>query len=150
MTVRLGYGAYRADVGVRCVVAQDCRVQVLGPAEISRSGAEIDRGCRGGVGHVLRVLDLVAIGIGAGDAPGAGDELHRPHGPVVHVVPVQSATVAVGDPGGPVRTVERDADDAWSGHPCGVQTVARKAGMVALDASDGSRQRPVDVAARIG
>src|SRR5450759_85228 len=90
------------------------------------------------------------VGVDADNAPRAGDELHRAHGPVVGGVPVEQAMVGVGNPGGPVRTVQRDTDDAWLGDPGRVELVAAKAGMVALDPPDGGQQRPVNVASRVG
>ena len=114
------------------------------------AGAEVDRGCRSRVGHVLRVLDSVTVGIDACYTPGAGNELHRAHGPVVGGVAVQQPPVGVEDAGGPVRTIQRDADDARPGHASRIQLVTAEAGMVALDPPDGSEQCPVDVAAGVG
>jgi len=150
MAVRIRDGGHHVDVGVRSVVAKDRRAQVIRAAEVCVAGAEVDRGCRSRVSHVLRVLDPVTIGVDADNAPRAGDELHRAHGPVVGGVPVEQAMVGVGDPGGPVRTVQRDTDDARLGDPGRVELVAADAGMVALDPPDGREQCPVDVACRVG
>jgi hypothetical protein len=103
------------------------------------AGAEVDRGCRSGVGDVLRVLDSVTVDVDADDAPRAGQELHRTHGAVVGGVSIQQAMVGVGDQGGPVRTIQPNADDAWPGYAARVQLIAAEAGMVALDSPDGSQ-----------
>jgi hypothetical protein len=150
MAVRIGDGSHHTDVGVRIVVAQDRRAQVTGAAEVSVAGAEVDRGCCSGVGHVLGVLDSVTVGVDANNHPRAGEELHRADCPVVGGVPVQQTMVGVGDHSGPVRAVEPHSDDAGPGYAGRVKLVAAEAGMVALDSPDGSQQCPVDVAGRVG
>ena len=149
LAVCIGDGSHHGGVGVRSVVAQDRRAQVIRAAQVTLSRAEVDRGCRSGVSHVLRVLNSVTIGVDTGIAPGAGQELHRANGPVVDGVPVEQAMVGVQDPRGPVRTIKRNADDARPGGSGRVQLVAAEAGVVALDPPDGSQQCPVDVAARV-
>jgi hypothetical protein len=114
------------------------------------AGAEVDRGCRRGIGDVLGVLDSATVDVDAHNAPRTGKELHRTHGAVVGGVPVQQAMVGVGDQGGPVRTVQPGPDDARPGYAGRVQLIAPEAGMIALDSSDGSQQCPVDVAGRVG
>ena len=150
MAVGVGDSSHHPDIGIRSVVAHDRRTQVAREAEVSRPGAEIDGGCRSGVDHVLRVAGSVTIGIDAHDPPRAGDELHRAHGPIEDGVPVQEAAVSVGDSGGLVRTIKRDADDARLGNASRVELVATEAGVITLDFSNGTQQRPVDMACRVG
>jgi hypothetical protein len=150
MAVRVGDGSHHAGVGVREVVAQDRRAQVSWAAEVTVPGTEVDRGRRRGVSHVLRVLDPITIAVDAGNAPRAGDELHRAHGPVVRAVPVEQPMIGIKDSCRPVRTIQCHTEDAWLGYAGRVQLVATKAPMVALDPSDGRQQCPVDVASRVG
>jgi hypothetical protein len=131
------------------VVSHDRRTQVCRAAKVTVTGAEVDRGCGSGVGNVLRVLDSVTVGVDAYRRPRAGKELHRAHGAVIYGVPVQPSMVRVEDHGGAVRTVQLQTDDPRLVHAGGVQLAAAEAPMIALDPSDGSQQRPVDVAARV-
>jgi hypothetical protein len=150
MAVTIRWEQHTSHVGVRSVVAHDRRVQVARVAEVSGAGAEVDRGCRGGVGDALRVLDSVTIGVDAHDGPRTGDELHRALGPGEAVICVERVAVGFGDSCGPVRPIQRDAENGGLVDSGRVKLAATELSMVALNPTDGSQQRPVDVAGRVG
>ena len=112
--------------------------------------AKVDRGGRGGVDDVLWVLDSVAGGVDAHDAPRAGEELHRALGPGEAAAPVSRVAAGVGDEGGTVQTIQRDAVNGGLVDTGRVKLAAAEASVVALDPPYGSQQRPVDVAGRVG
>ena len=105
------------------VVGQDRGPQRGGVGEVPAAVAEVRRGARRRVLHVLRVGDPVPVGVHTERAPGAGDELHRTDGAVPRHVAVPVPAVGVRDRGeavavedrtqhrGAVRTVDRTADE---------------------------------------
>ncbi len=92
----------------------------------------------------------VAVAVDAHHRPGRGDELHRPDRTVDDRVVVELARVGVGDLGGAVAAVERDAVDAGGADALVGQRVAAVAAVVGLDAADRGDQGPVDVAGGVG
>ena len=142
-------GQHEVDVPVAVVVAVD-RCALAGSAgQVLLAGAEVDRRPERRVVDVLRVALAVAIAVHADDRPGGGDELHGADRPVVLRVVVVLAGVGVGDPGGVVGAVERDAVDAWAADAVAVEDVAPVAAVVGLHPTDRGDEGPVEVARRV-
>src|SRR5690606_34908721 len=79
-----------------------------------------------------------------------GDELHRADSAVPDRVVVVLTGVGVGDLGGVVGAVERDAVDAGAAVALVVEDVAGVATVVGLDPADRGQQLPGQVAAGVG
>ncbi len=77
---------------------------------------------------VLGVALPVAVGVDADDRPRGRDELHRPDRAVELGVAVERARVGVGDGGGAVRAVEREAVDRRLGQALVVRAGCRRRG----------------------
>ncbi len=95
-------------------------------------------GDRGGDGvvDVVGIADAVAVAVLAEDRPRRGDELERPDRSVPDGVAVVATVVGVGDAGGAVGAVERDADDGGADGPIGLERGAAESTVVGLDLAD--------------
>ncbi len=103
-------GQHQPQVGRGVVVGQHRGAQRSGVGQVTAAVAEVRRGGGRGVLDVLGVRDPVPVGVDPEHAPGAGDELHRPDGPVPAGVAVPGSVVGVGDRREPVA-VEHRAED---------------------------------------
>ncbi len=92
----------------------------------------------------MGVADAVTVAVGGVPVPRAGQELHRPDGPVVQRVSVQPAAVGVPDHHGACEAaVEPRAVDRREGHSCLGDHSPGEAAVVGLDPSYAGQQRPV-------
>ena len=132
------------------VVAVDRLLLAGGGREVVAAGAEVDRGGQGGVVDVLGVALGVAVGVHADDRPGRGDELHGADRAVPAGVVVELAAVGVGDRGGALGAVERQAEDAGGGDALVVEYRAAEAAVVGLHTADRGDQLPGKVAGLVG
>ena len=135
------------DVFHRVVVTQDRGDLVAVVHDVGDPGAEVAPGRVGRVEDVVGVGFPVTVAVRAPGRPGARDELHGAHRPVVAGVAVDASAVGVADDGvAGERTVENGSRDGIDrGAVLIHRTVAR---VVRLDAPDPGQQEPRQFALR--
>ncbi len=138
--VALGERADQVDVVVRRVVAEDRGPLVARLAKVAAAVAEVARRGERRVVDVVGGRPAVAVAVATGGAPGRGDELHRPDGPVPDGVAVEAAVVGVVDGRDRAHAVQRDAHDGRARHAVVAEHRAAVAPVVGLHAADAGEQ----------